>query len=305
MWDRQDFLTIYDLTTDDVNRVLDRALDLKRKHHAGGLEPVLKGKSMGMIFRKPSLRTRISFEMAMVGLGGHALYISDEEIKLGRRETVSDVARVISRYVDIIMIRTFDHKEAEDLARWSTVPVINGLTDMYHPCQVLGDILTVKEKKGGMSRLKVAFMGDGNNVTNSWVNAAAKLDFKLMLGMAKGFEPDGAVLARARRDGADVEIVYDPAEAARDADVVYTDVWTSMGAEAESEKRKQAMKHLQVNEGLMKLAKRDAIVLHCLPAHRGDEITDGVMDGPQSVVFDEAENRMHIQRAIILELLRK
>jgi ornithine carbamoyltransferase len=305
MWDRQDFLTIYDLTPEDVNRVLDRGLDLKRKHHAGRLEPLVKGKSMGMVFRKPSLRTRISFEMAMVGLGGHALYISDEEIKLGRRETVSDVARVISRYVDIIMIRTFDHKEAEDLARWSTVPVINGLTDMYHPCQVLGDILTVKEKKGGMSRLKVAFMGDGNNVTNSWVNAAAKLDFKLMLGMAKGFEPDGAVLARARRDGADVEIVYDPAEAARDADVVYTDVWTSMGAEAESEKRKQAMKHLQVNEGLMKLAKRDAIVLHCLPAHRGDEITDGVMDGPQSVVFDEAENRMHIQRAIILELLRK
>jgi ornithine carbamoyltransferase len=305
MWDRQDFLTIYDLTPEDVNRVLDRALDLKRKHRAGGLEPVLRGKSMGMVFRKPSLRTRISFEMAMVGLGGHAIYISDEEIKLGRREAVSDVARVLSRYVDIIMVRTFDHKEAEDLARWATVPVINGLTDMYHPCQVLGDLMTVKEKKARVSGLKVAFMGDGNNVTNSWVNAAAKLDFKLVLGMAKGFEPDGEVLARARRDGAKVEIVYDPAEAARDADVVYTDVWTSMGAEAESERRKQAMKHLQVNEDLMKAAKKDAIVLHCLPAHRGDEITDGVIDGPQSVVFDEAENRMHIQRAIIVELLCK
>ena len=305
MWDKQDFLTIYDLTTEDVNRVIDRALDLKRKHHSGSLEPLLRGKSMGMVFRKPSLRTRISFEMAMVGLGGHAIYISDEEIKLGRREAVSDVARVLSRYVDIIMIRTFDHKEAEGLAKWAPVPVINGLTDLYHPCQVLGDLMTVKEHKGRISGLKVAFMGDGNNVTNSWINAAAKLDFKLVLGMAKGFEPDLTVLARARGDGAQVEIVYEPAEAARDADVIYTDVWTSMGAEAESEKRKQAMKHLQVNEALMKAAKRDAIVLHCLPAHRGDEITDGVIDGPQSVVFDEAENRMHIQRAIIVELLRK
>jgi ornithine carbamoyltransferase len=305
MWDRQDFLTIYDLTTEDVNRVIDRGLELKRRHHAGSLEPILRGTSLGMIFRKPSLRTRISFEMAVVGLGGHAIYISDEEIKLGRREAVSDVARVISRYVDIMMIRTFDQKEAEELARWATVPVINGLTDLYHPCQVLGDIMTVKEKKGRLDGVKVAFFGDGNNVANSWINAAAKLSFKLVLAMAKGFEPDAAMLARARKDGADVEVTYDPLEAARAADVVYTDVWASMGVEAETEKRKQAMKHLQVNDGLMKLAKRDAIVLHCLPAHRGDEITDSVMDGSQSAVFDEAENRMHIQRAIIVELLAK
>jgi len=305
MWDKRHFLTIHDLTAEDAERLIDRGLGLKRRHHGGSLDKTLLGKSMGMIFRKPSLRTRISFEMAMVGLGGHAIYISDEEIKLGRREAVSDAARVVSRYVDIIMIRTFDHKEAEELARWATVPVVNGLTDLYHPCQVLGDLMTVKEKKGTTSGLKVAFIGDGNNVTNSWINAAAKLDFKLVLGMAKGFEPDSAVLERARREGADVELVYDAAKAAEGADVIYTDVWTSMGAEAESEKRKQAMKHLQVNEALLNAAKKDAVVLHCLPAHRGEEITDAVIDGPQSVVFDEAENRMHIQRAIILELLRK
>jgi ornithine carbamoyltransferase len=305
MWDRKHFLTIYDLSTEDVRGLIEKAYDLKKKHHAGRLEPVLKGKSLAMIFRKPSLRTRMSFEMAIVGLGGHALYISDEEIKLGKREAVSDVARVVSCYVDIIMIRTFDQKEAEDLAKWATVPVINGLTDMYHPCQVLGDILTVREKKGRVESLKVAYLGDGNNVANSWVNAAAKLNFKLVLGMAKGYEPDAGILSRAQRDGADIEIAYDPYEAARDADVIYTDVWASMGAEAEAEKRKQAMKHLQVNDRLLKVAKKDVIVLHCLPAHRGDEITDSVMDGSHSAVFDEAENRMHIQRAIMVELLIK
>jgi ornithine carbamoyltransferase len=305
MWDRQDFLTIYDLTPADLSRVLDLGLDLKRKHHAGRLEPLVRGKSMGMVFRKPSLRTRISFEMAMVGLGGHAIYISDEEIKLGRREAVSDVARVLSRFVDIIMVRTFDHKEAEDLARWATVPVINGLTDAYHPCQVLGDVMTVMEKKGRIEGLRVAFFGDGNNVANSWINAAAKLKFNLALGMAKGYEPDRTILERARRDGADVQIVYEPLEAARDADVIYTDVWASMGEEAEADARKRAMQHLQVNDALLAAAKADAIVLHCLPAHRGQEITDSVMDGRQSAVFDEAENRMHIQRAIIVELLVK
>lgn len=305
MWDRQDFLTIYDLTGAEVNRLLDLALDLKRKHHAGQLQPVLKGKSLAMIFRKPSLRTRMSFEMAMVGLGGHALYISDEEIKLGRREAVSDVARVVSRYADIIMIRTFDHKEAEDLAKWAPVPVINGLTDLYHPCQVLGDVMTVKEHKGRVEGLKISFFGDGNNVANSWMNVAAKIAFHLVLAVAKGYEPDERILARARKDGARIDVTYDPAEAARGADVIYTDVWASMGAEAEAAVRKQAMQHLQVNDGLMALAKQDAIVLHCLPAHRGEEITDSVMDGGRSVVFDEAENRMHIQRAIMVELLTK
>lgn len=305
MWDRQDFLTIYDLSGAEVAGVLDLALDLRRKHHTGGLEPILKGKSLAMIFRKPSLRTRMSFEMAIVGLGGHALYISDEEIKLGRREAVSDVARVVSRYVDIIMIRTFDHKEAEDLAKWAPVPVINGLTDLYHPCQVLGDAMTVKEKKGTVEGLKISFFGDGNNVANSWINLAAKIDFHLVLAVAKGYEPDAGILARARKDGARIDVTYDHKDAARGADVIYTDVWASMGAEAEAAVRKQAMQHLQVNDQLMALAKKDAIVLHCLPAHRGDEITDSVMDGGQSAVFDEAENRMHIQRAIMVELLRR
>jgi len=305
MWDRKHFLSIYDLTANDAAGLVDRGLELKAGHRAGSLEPLLKGKTMAMIFRKPSLRTRTSFEMAMVGLGGHALYISDEEIKLGRREAVSDVARVMSRYVDIIMIRTFDQNEVEELARFAGVPVVNGLTDMYHPCQVLGDVLTVMEKKGRIKGLKIAFLGDGNNVANSWVNAAAKWSFNLVLGMAKGYEPDERLVNRAKRDGARIEIVYDALDAAKDADVIYTDVWTSMGSESEAKSRKQAMQHLQVNDGVLSVAKDDAMVLHCLPAHRGDEITDSVMDGTHSAVYDEAENRMHIQRAIILELLSR
>jgi ornithine carbamoyltransferase len=305
MWDRKHFMTIYDLGTQDVEGLLDYAIETKKKALAGSLPKLLEGSSMAMIFRKPSLRTRISFEMAMVGAGGYAFYVSDEEIKLGRREAVSDAARVISRFVDIMMIRTFDQAEAEELARFATVPVINGLTDMYHPCQVMGDIMTVIEHKGDIEGLKVAFLGDGNNVANSWINAAAKLDFELVLGTAKGYEPDDEILARATNDGARVEIVYDPVEAVKGASVVYTDVWTSMGQEEEAEKRRHDFRGLQLNAELLGAAASDAIVLHCLPAHRGEEITDEVMDGPQSVVFDQAENRMHIQRAIILRLLLK
>jgi len=303
MWNREDFLTIADLERDDVDRLVKRGLELKRKHHEGKVEPLLKGKAMAMIFRKPSLRTRMSFEMGMVGLGGHAFYVADEEIKLGQREAICDVARVVSRYVDIIMIRTFAQEEVEELARHATVPVINALTDLYHPCQVLGDILTVVEKKGRIEGLKVVFLGDGNNVANSWINAASKVDFELVLGMAKGFEPSPEIVARAESAGARIKIVYDAFEAARDADVIYTDVWVSMGVTSEIEKRKQAMKHLQVNQDVLNVAKPDVIVMHCLPAHRGEEITDDVIDGEHSVVFDEAENRMHIQRAIMLELL--
>jgi ornithine carbamoyltransferase len=305
MWDRKHFLSIYDLSSEDIRKVVASGLDLKNKHHRGSLDPLLKGKAMGMVFRKPSLRTRVSFEMGMVGLGGHALYISDEEIKLGRREAVSDVARVMSRYVDVIMIRTYDQGEIEALARYASVPVINALTDMYHPCQVMGDVMTVVEHKGKIEGLKIAFLGDGNNVANSWLNAAAKLDFKLVLGMAKGYEPDAGVVERARNDGAGIEITYDAMEAVDGADVIYTDVWASMGREEEINKRKADLGHLQVNDRLVEAAKGDVIVLHCLPAHRGEEITDSIMDGPHSVVYDEAENRMHIQRAIILELLMK
>jgi ornithine carbamoyltransferase len=305
MWDRKHFLSIYDLSDKDVSQVIDRGLDVKARHHGGGLEPLLKGKAMAMVFRKSSLRTRVSFEMAMEGLGGHALYISDEEIKLGRREAICDVARVMSRYVDVIMIRTYDQAEAEGLAEYASVPVINALTDMYHPCQVMGDLLTVKEHKGKIAGLKVAFLGDGNNVANSWINAAAKIDFHLVLGMAKGYEPDSGILQRARKDGATIDLTYDAMEAVAGADVIYTDVWASMGQEEEAKKRRNDMLHLQVNDRLVEAAKDDVIVLHCLPAHRGDEITDSVMDGAHSAVYDEAENRMHIQRAIILELLGK
>jgi ornithine carbamoyltransferase len=305
MWDRKHFLSIYDLSAEDVRRVISKGLELKSKHHKRRLEHLLTGKAMGMVFRKPSLRTRMSFEMAMQGLGGHALYISDEEIKLGRREAVCDVARVMSRYVDIIMIRTFDQGEIEGMAEYATVPVINALTDMYHPCQVMGDVMTVVEHKGKIEGLKVAFLGDGNNVANSWINAAARLDFHLVLGMAKGYEPDAGIMERAVKAGARLEVTYDVMEAVRNADVIYTDVWASMGQEAEVAKRKADLAHLQVNDRLVDAAKADVIVMHCLPAHRGDEITDSVMDGPHSVVYDEAENRMHIQRAIILELLVK
>lgn len=305
MWDRRNFMSIYDLESQDVKDLLQYAIDTKKEAKAGKLDGLLKGKSMAMVFRKPSLRTRMSFEMAMVGAGGYAFYVSDEEIKLGRREAVSDAARVVSRFVDIIMIRTFDQAEAEEMAKFASVPVVNGLTDMCHPCQVMGDIMTVLEHKGRIEGLKVAFLGDGNNVANSWINAAARLDFEFVLGTVKGYEPDENTLLRARDAGARVRIVYDPVEAVKDAAVVYTDVWASMGQEDEAAERKEKMRGLQVNKGLLGAAARDAIVLHCLPAHRGEEITDEVMDGPQSVVFDEAENRMHIQRAIILRLLLK
>jgi ornithine carbamoyltransferase len=305
MWDRKHFLSIYDLSGKDVASLVENGLELKRKHRDGELDPLLAGKAMAMVFRKPSLRTRISFEMAMEGLGGHALYVSDEEIKLGRREAVSDVARVMSRYVDVIMIRTYDQSEVESLARFASVPVINALTDMYHPCQVMGDLMTVMEHKGKIGGLKVAFLGDGNNVANSWINAAARMDFHLVLGMARGYEPDPAILQRARAEGARVDVTYDAMEAAHSADVIYTDVWASMGQEAEVSKRRAEMGHLQVNDRLVAAGAPDVIVMHCLPAHRGDEITDSVMDGPRSVVYDEAENRMHIQRSIILELLEK
>lgn len=305
MWDRKNFLTIDQLEKKDIQSLVTRALELKRHHHSDSLPKLLLGKSMAMIFRKPSLRTRMSFEMAMVGLGGYAFYVSDEEIKLGQREAICDVARVVSRYVDIVMIRTFAHREIEEFARYATVPVINGLTDQYHPCQVLGDIMTVVEKKGRIEGLRVVFIGDANNVANSWIEAAAKLKFDLVLAVARGYEPDAEILSRALGDGASIKIVYDPIEAAHGADVLYTDVWVSMGVTTDIEKRRQAMRHLQINQNVLKAAKPDAIVMHCLPAHRGEEITDDVMDGEKSVVYDEAENRMHIQRAIILELLGK
>jgi ornithine carbamoyltransferase len=240
----------------------------------------------------------------MVQLGGYAVYLSPPDIGLGTRESPADVAQNLSRWVDLIMARTFSHTMVLELARHATIPVINGLSDLLHPCQVLADCLTLIEHRGGLDGLKVAFVGDGNNVVNSWLNAAARLPFPFTLACPVGYEPDATVLANARRDGGQVTVTSSVEEAVRDADAVYTDVWTSMGQEKESALRREAFRDYQVNTSVMTLAKKDALVMHCLPAHRGEEITAEVIDGPQSVVLDQAENRLHIQKAVMVWLLR-
>lgn len=255
-----------------------------------------------MIFMKASTRTRVSFEVGAWQLGGHALFLSPRDIQLGRGEPVADTARVLSRYVDGIMIRTFDHEEVEELARVADVPVINGLTDLLHPCQILADILTIRQHLRSVQGRKVAWIGDGNNMANSWINAAYRLGFELVLACPEGYDPDPAMLARATTT-ANVRLVRDPAEAADGAHVVNTDVWASMGQEEEQEQRAAAFAGFQVNRGLMARASSDAIFLHCLPAHRGEEVTADVIDGPQSRVWDEAENRLHIQKAIMAVLM--
>jgi ornithine carbamoyltransferase len=258
-----------------------------------------------MIFEKPSLRTRVTFEAGMVQLGGYAVYLSPPDIGLGTRETPADVARNLSRWVDLIMVRTFSHAVVLELARHATIPVINGLSDLLHPCQVLADCLTLIERREHLDGLKVVFVGDGNNVANSWLNAASKLPFSFVLACPPGYEPDANILANARQRGAQVTIINSVEEAVRGADAVYTDVWTSMGQEKESALRREAFSPYQVNATVMAMAKPDALVMHCLPAHRGEEITEDVLDGPQSVVLDQAENRLHIQKAIMVWLLRQ
>jgi ornithine carbamoyltransferase len=258
-----------------------------------------------MIFQKASTRTRVSFEVGMARLGGHALFMSPEDTQIGRGEPIRDTGRVLSRYVDAIVIRTFAHATAADLARASTVPVINGLTDDHHPCQVLADLMTARERGVDIRRMRVGFIGDGNNVANSWVEAAHVLGFSLRVACPAGYEPSAVIRKEAGRSGrGDVRIVRDPAEAARGADVLYTDVWTSMGREAERRKRLSAFRGYCVDAALLRQAARGAVVMHCLPAHRGEEITDEVIEGPQSAVFDEAENRLHVQMAILEKLIR-
>lgn len=257
-----------------------------------------------MIFKKPSLRTRVSFEVGVHELGGHPIYITDQEIGLGKRESVHDIAQVLSRFVKLIEIRTFEHSEVDDLARHATVPVVNGLTDSFHPCQVIGDILTVVEHKGKIDGLTVAYLGDGNNVSHSWLRASERFNFNLRIGTATETQPNDAIFKQAQRNAKGrVEIVHDAVEAVRGADVLYTDVWASMGQKHMADERRSRLQSFQINESLLRHAARDAIVLHCLPANRGEEITDAVMDGPQSVVFDEAENRLHAQKAIMSQLL--
>jgi ornithine carbamoyltransferase len=302
---RKDLLRILDLSAREILSLIAAGAAWKRRGGRRGAPRPLAGKSLAMIFLKASTRTRVSFEVGMSRLGGHALFMSPEDTQIGRGEPIKDTARVLSRYADAIMIRTFAHATAVELAESATVPVINGLTDDHHPCQVLADLMTAKERGKDLRKMRVAFIGDGNNVANSWVEAAQVLGFGLRLACPEGYEPGAAVLAEAERLGrGDVRIVRDPAEAARNADVVYTDVWTSMGQEAEKRKRLRAFHGYCVDAALLRQAARDAIVMHCLPAHRGEEITDEVIEGPHSAVFDEAENRLHIQMAILERLIR-
>jgi ornithine carbamoyltransferase len=300
---KKDFLGVLDLTEEEIRALLAKAREMKARTRAGKPDDSLRGRTLAMIFHKPSLRTRVSFETGMAQQGGHALYIEDKEIGMGKRESIEDIARVLSRYVSAIMIRTFGHDNAEKLARASSVPVINGLTDYLHPCQILADIMTVQERLGTIDGMTVAFLGDGNNVANSWIEAAIRLPFRLVVGVPAGFEPDTGLLAQAKTGRGEVRVVNDPREAVYGANVIYTDVWASMGQEADAERKAKAMRPFQVNDDLLGEADPAAIVLHCLPAHRGEEITHEVIEGPRSAVFDEAENRLHAQKALVTSLI--
>lgn len=295
----RDFLAIPDFSSAELVSLF--ALAERMRERTYDKKP-LAGKSLAMIFMKASTRTRVSFEVGTWQLGGHALFLSPRDVQLGRGEPVADTARVLSRYVDGIMIRTFDHAEVEELARFASVPVINGLTDLLHPCQVLADVLTIRQNFGGHEGKIVAWIGDGNNMANSWINAAWRLGFELRLACPEGYDPDPTLLARAKGAGK-VKLVRDPKEAVQGAHVVNTDVWASMGQEEEQAVREKAFAGYTVDAELMRLAARDAIFLHCLPAHRGEEVSADVIDGPQSKVWDEAENRLHIQKAIMAVLM--
>ena len=296
----KDLISIADLTPDDIQNLIETAIGLKQS----GKKPLLEGKIVALIFEKPSLRTRVSFDVAMDQLGGHALMLSPAEVGLGEREPIADVARVLSRYVDGIVARTFAHLSVVLLARYATVPLINGLTDEEHPCQALSDLLTIHEKKGGLEGLTVAYIGDANNVANSLLLACSLMGMEFRIASPKGYGPEQKVLAQAEKSGGQILLTEDAKQAVEDADVLYTDVWTSMGQEAEAERRRASFAGYQVNQELLSLAKRDAIFMHPLPAHHGEEIAEGLLESPQSVVFDQAENRLHMQKAILAKLLR-
>ncbi len=301
------FLNLTDYSPDEIRRLLQLAQGLKKEWSSGGNKPILKGKVLGMVFQKPSLRTRVSFDMGMRHLGGDALYISPNEVGLGQRESVADVSRVLSRYVDGIMARVFAHAHVLELARYSQVPVINGLSDDVHPCQAMADMLTLIEHFADVRGRKLAFIGDGNNIAVSLMQICAKTGVDFAIASPDGYTLPETAVAAARKDaqaaGSRIVLVQEPAQAAADADVLYTDAWVSMGQEEETAKREKAFAGYQVNAALMRGARPQAVVLHCLPAHRGKEITDEVMDGPQSLIFEEAENRLHAQKAILADLL--
>lgn len=304
----KDLLTLADLEPQEILTLLEKAVVLKEKTLKKQFDQPLKGKILGMIFDKSSTRTRVSFEVGMIQLGGSALYLNGNDLQLGRGETVADTAQVLSQYLDGIMIRTFSHKSVEELAEYADIPVINGLTDLYHPCQALADLLTIYEQKGKLKGLKLAYIGDGNNVAHSLMIACTKVGMDVSIASPKGYHPDKTITARcedfAIQTGANMVITESPQEAVQGADIIYTDVWTSMGQELENEQRLKDFHEYQVNETLLKAANEDYLFMHCLPAHRGEEVTAEVIDGQHSVVFEQAGNRLHAQKALLVEILK-
>ena len=305
---KRDFLTVLDFSQEEVQTLIERAFEIKTGYKDELIEYPLRGKTVGLIFEKQSTRTRISFEVAAFQLGGHSIYLSPEKIQMSRGEGIRETARVLSRYVDCLVIRTFEHRTIEEWARYATIPVINGLTDTHHPCQILSDLLTIYEKKGKIQDLTVAYIGDGNNIAHSLIEGSALMGIRLRVATPPGFEPLEEIVKKsldiAKASNGSIEILTDPEYAVIDADVVYTDTWISMGQEEESERRKRSFKRYQVNMKLMERAREDAIIMHCLPAHIGEEITEDMIDSPQSVIFDQAENRLHMQKALLIMLLR-
>ncbi|MEK0313793.1 ornithine carbamoyltransferase [Cohnella sp. 56] len=303
----RDFLGLVDYQPDEIRYLLDLAIELKRKQKSGEVYQPLKGKTLGMIFEKSSTRTRVSFEVGMFQLGGHGLFLSKNDIQMGRGETIRDTAQTLSRYLDGIIIRTFGHRNVVELARGATIPVINALSDQSHPCQALADYQTILEHKGKLEGLKVAYIGDGNNMVHSLMIGASKLGIHFASASPEGYEPDAEQVKLARefasQSGSRVDIVRDAREAVEGADIIYTDVWASMGFEAEQQERERAFKNYQVNEELAAYAKSDYLFMHCLPAHRGEEVSEGVIDGPHSIIFDEAENRLHAQKAVMAAIM--
>jgi len=301
---KKDILTLLDLSKDDIDKLLKRAIELKDMQKKGIPYRPFAGKTLGLIFDKASTRTRVSFESAMVQLGGNPLFISARDTQIARDEPVRDTARVLSGYLDCLAIRTYSQDLLEEFAKFSSIPVINALTDLYHPCQVLSDLMTVIEKKGGYSGIKIAWIGDGNNVAHSWINAAAVLGLNLVLACPEGYFPNEEILTRASGTGyGRIDVISDPAEAAGGADVIYTDVWASMGQEGEHTIRKRAFENYQVNKRLVEQASGDVIVMHCLPAHRDEEISEEVLEGPKSAVWDQSENKLHMSKAVIEALI--
>jgi ornithine carbamoyltransferase len=299
------FVSFADLSREEIEALLDRAEDLKRMRREGIVTDYLKNKSLAMIFEKSSTRTRVSFEVGMTDLGGHALYLDPTSMQLGRGETIEDTGRILSGYVHGIMIRAKMHHTVEQLARTSSVPVINGLSDREHPCQALADLMTIRESRGHFKGLKFAWVGDGNNVCNSLILASAMTGMEMVVACPRGYEPDAEIVKKAKAMGGNITVTDDVREAAKDADVLYTDVWVSMGEEAEREQRCRDLRDYQINMELVRLAKKDCLIMHCLPAHRGEEITDDVMRSPGSVIFEQAENRMHAQKALMMRLMGK